>query len=86
MMQPLAKLSLGLAPLAWMVFIVMGVSWAQGKKLHKSVPILGLAIGPLSLVPWLNFVIPISVLLPSIILAVRLVIYHLGEPPIAREG
>lgn len=86
LMQPLAKLSLFLAPLTWIIFVLMGVSWAQGKRLHKLIPILGLAIGPVSLVPWATMVIPIILLLPAIILAARLVIYHLEAPSNAQGG
>ena len=79
-MQPLATLSLVLAPIAWLVFVVMGISWAHNKRLHKSIPILGLATGPISVVPWITFLIPVILLLPAIILAVRLENFHLGKP------
>ena len=79
LMQPLATLSFVLAPIAWLVLVVMGVSWAHDKKLHKSIPIFGLAIGPISVVPWITFIIPVIFLLPAIILAVRLVNFHLGK-------
>jgi uncharacterized membrane protein len=86
LMQPLATLSLVLSPITWLIFLLMGISWARFKKLHKSIPILGLVIGPISLVPWITFVIPIILMLPAIILAVRLVIYHLEAPTHAQVG
>ena len=79
LMQPLATLSLALAPITWLLFVVMGMSWAHDKRLHKSIPIFGLAIGPISLVPWVTFIIPVIFMLPAIILSVRLVNYHLGK-------
>src|SRR5690606_20468006 len=35
LMQPLATVSLVLSPIAWFLFVLMGVSWARFKKLHK---------------------------------------------------
>ncbi len=86
LMQPLATLSIVLSPISWLVFMVLGINWAHGKKLHKSIPVLGLAIGPISVVPWAVLIIPVVFLLPAIILAFRLVSFHLGKSPHAQAG
>lgn len=86
LMQPLATVSLVLSPIAWFLFVLMGVSWARFKKLHKSIPIAGLLVGPISLVPWIVFIIPLILMLPAIVLAVRLVIYHLEDAASAQVG
>lgn len=86
LMQPLATFSLVLSPITWLIFVLMGVSWARSKKLHKSIPILGLLIGPISLVPWITLIIPLILMLPAIVLAVRLVIYHLEAPISGQVG
>lgn len=86
LMQPLATISLVLSPIAWLLFVLMGVSWARFKKLHKSIPIAGLVVGPICLVPWITFIIPLILMLPAIVLAVRLVIYHLEGPASAQVG
>ena len=78
-MQPLAGISILLAPIAWLVLVIMGIGWAHNKRLHKSIPILGLATEPISVVPWVGFLLPVLFLLPAIILAVRLVNFHLGK-------
>ena len=79
LMQPLAGISILLSPVAWLMFVIMGIGWAHNKRLHKSIPIIGLATGPISIVPWAGFLLPILFLLPAIILAVRLVNFHLGK-------
>lgn len=66
--------------IAWAILIVMGVAWAFEKKLHKSVPITGTVIGTISVLPWIPTVLPIIVLTPALVLATRLVFYHLNHP------
>ncbi|WP_143068445.1 hypothetical protein [Azotobacter beijerinckii] len=68
--------TIGLA--AWAILIAMGVAWAYDKKLHKSIPITGTVIGTLSILPWIPTIIPMLTLTPALILAVRLVRYHLN--------
>lgn len=86
LMQPLATLSIVLSPISWVVFMALGISWAHGKKLHKSIPIIGLVIGPISVVPWVTFLLPVIFLLPSIILSFRLVYFHLGSSSCSQIG
>jgi hypothetical protein len=62
---------------AWVLLIVMGVAWAFEKRLHKTIPITGTIIGALSILPWIPAVLPIVTLIPALILAIRLVSYHL---------
>lgn len=66
--------------IAWAILIVMGVAWAFEKRFHKSVPIVGTVIGSISVLPWIPMVLPIVVLIPALILATRLVSYHLNHP------
>lgn len=86
LMQPLAGISILLSPIAWLILVIMGIGWAHNKRLHKSIPILGLATGPISVVPWVGFLLPVLFLLPAIILAVRLVFFHLGKPVYESTG
>lgn len=83
LMQPLTVLSLLLLPLVWILFVVMGVSWAMSKRVHRSIPIMGMVIGPLCLLPWIPLVVPIIVMLPAILFAVRVVAFHLDSSEIS---
>ncbi|MES3023073.1 MAG: hypothetical protein V4857_15995 [Pseudomonadota bacterium] len=62
---------------AWCLLLVMGIAWSFNKRVHKSIPIIGTVIGCLSLVPWLSSLIAMLVLSPAILLAIRLVPFHL---------
>lgn len=64
---------------AWGILIAMGIAWAYDKKLHRAIPITGTIIGTLSILPWIPTVIPMITLTPALILAVRLVRYHLNN-------
>ena len=65
--------------IAWILLFIMGVAWSFEKKLHKSIPITGTIIGLLSVVPWVPNIIPIITLIPALVLAIRLVSYHLNK-------
>ncbi len=64
---------------AWAILIAMGVAWAYDKKLHRAIPITGTIIGTMSILPWIPTIIPMITLTPALILAVRLVRYHLNH-------
>ncbi|MDV7213087.1 hypothetical protein [Azotobacter beijerinckii] len=64
---------------AWVILVAMGIAWAYEKRLHKAIPITGTIIGSLSILPWIPTIIPMLTLSPALVLAVRLVRYHLNQ-------
>lgn len=75
----LAVFSWTVGLVAWLILLVMGVAWAFGRRLHRAIPVTGTIIGSISILPWLPLIIPIVTLLPALVLAVRLVRFHMGH-------
>ena len=81
--RALAVFSMTVGLVAWLLFAIMGIEWSCNRRVQKFIPIIGTLIAVICLLAWIKSVAVVVVLGPAILLALRLVSFHLRgkEPP-----